>query len=60
MQITQKSLSDMMNQSRENEKLMKNIQIQLVKVKKEINQIKPGMQYQPNHSSQFVDKSNQR
>ncbi len=50
----------MMNQSRENEKLMKNIQIQLVKVKKEINQIKPGMQYQPNHSSQFVDKSNQR
>jgi hypothetical protein len=59
MKINQKCLSDMMHQSRENEKLMKNIQIQATEVKQAINQIKPGMQYQPNHSSQFVDKNNQ-
>ena len=59
MKINQKCLSDMMHQSRENEKLMKNIQMQTTEVKQAINQIKPGIQYQQNHSSQFVDKSNQ-
>jgi hypothetical protein len=59
MKINKKCLGDMMHQSRENEKLMKNIQIQTTEVKQAINQIKPGMQYQQNHSSQFVDKSNQ-
>jgi hypothetical protein len=59
MKINQKFLSDMMHQTRENEKLMKNIQIQAAEVKQAINQIQPGMKYQPNHSSQFVDKSNQ-
>jgi hypothetical protein len=49
----------MMKQSRDVEKAMKNLQIQVAGTSQPTSQAQPVMQYQQNHSSQFVDKSYQ-
>ena len=48
-----------MKQSRDIEKAMKNLQIQVAGTSQQTLQAQPVMQFQPNHSSQFVDKSYQ-
>ena len=59
VRASNKNYSDMMKQSRDIEKAMKNLQIQVAGTSQQTLQAQPVMQFQPNHSSQFVDKSYQ-
>jgi hypothetical protein len=59
LRASNKNYSDMMKQSRDVEKAMKNLQIQVAGTSQPTSQAQPVMQYQQNHSSQFVDKSYQ-
>ena len=59
VRASNKNYSDMMKQTRDIEKAMKNLQIQVAGTSQQTLQAQPVMQFQPNHSSQFVDKSYQ-
>jgi hypothetical protein len=59
LRASNKNYSDMMKQSRDVEKAMKNLQIQVAGTSQQTLQAQPVMHFQPNHSSQFVDKSYQ-
>ncbi len=56
LRASNKNYSDMMKQSRDVEKAMKNLQIQVAGTSQPTSQAQPVMQYQQNHSSQFVTK----
>lgn len=59
LKASNKSYSDMMKQSREAEKAMKNLQLQVAGMSQPIPPAQPIKPLQPHHSNQFIDHSAQ-
>ncbi|KAK4027764.1 hypothetical protein OUZ56_016811 [Daphnia magna] len=57
LKASNKSYSDMMKQSRDSEKMMRNLQLQVAGMSQAIPQAQPMRQYQQNHSGLVTDNS---